>query len=78
MSTMLSLHARSTLAELATLARWFRCYDLRERPDQPRFKDVFEVNESRARREAALKLGCSELHIRVEPGTAELKTLEVC
>jgi len=71
------LVARSSLAELATLARLYRCYDIRERHDQPRFRDVIEVNPARARREASLSLGCSELHIRVEEVANRLQSLEV-
>lgn len=69
---MLPLHARSTLAELAQFAGRFRCYNVRS----GRFCDVIEVNEARARREASLKLGCSELYIRVEP-VAGLRSLQV-
>ena len=64
---MMHLPTRSSLAELATLARKFRCYDTRARFDQPRFRDTVEINEARARREAALSLRCSEEFIRVEP-----------
>lgn len=74
---MLSLTPRSTLHELAQLAKRFRCYDLRALPDKPRFRDVVEVNAARARREAALSLGCSEVHIRVEEVVGALKSLEV-
>ena len=72
MSTMMALPARSTLAELAKLARRFRCYDVRS----DRFRDVIEVNEARARREASLALGCCESRIRVE-AVAGLQTLGV-
>jgi hypothetical protein len=74
---MLTLPARSSLAELAQLARRWRCYDTRARHDQPRFRDVIEVNAARARREASLSLGCSELHIRVEPVATALNGLGV-
>ncbi len=72
----MQLHARSSLAELATLAKRWRCYDLRARHDQPRFRDVIEVNEARARTEASLALRVSEHLIRVEP-IAGLKSLEL-
>lgn len=73
---MLPLHARSTLAELAQLASWRRCYDMRARADQPRFRDIYEVNDARAKREASISMGCPAHLIRVEPLPA-LKSLQV-
>jgi len=72
-SAMMHLPTRSSLAELATLARRFRCYAVRSRSGT--FMDVVELNESRARREAALYLGCSEAAIRVEPVATALNGL---
>ena len=77
MSAMMQLHTRSSLAELAALAHRWRCYDLRARHDQARFRDVVEINEHRARREASLVLRVSEEFIRVEPLASGLGGLGV-
>lgn len=77
LSAMLPLPARSTLADLAQLARRYRAYDVRARHDQPRFRDIVEINPARARREAALVLRCSEEFIRVEEVVGALTSLEL-
>ena len=59
----MTLPVQSDASELVSLCHWFRCTDLLT----GKFRRVLEINEARARREAALDLGCCESVVRVEP-----------
>jgi hypothetical protein len=64
---MINILARSDLSELTDLARLFRC----ENVTTGAYRNVLEVNEARARRQAALEMGCCESRVRVVPCALE-------